>query len=584
MISTAKDRIIRRSFYFLTVVLLLLTYEFRWKGDNGDAYKYVITSDGFGYYSYLPSIFLNGNFGEEKNNLLYHVKAEDGKLVNKYTYGTALLESPFFFAACVYAKLGGYECDGFSSPFQIAISLAGLFYFLAGLYFFGKILESEYQLKSSLIAALIVTIGLGTTITFYAACLGSFSHVYSFFLINLAIYLFIKFRNTKSISFGTLFFLTVGIIFITRPINILFILFLPYFFKNVKSLIKFIKEQLFAKKLIFYFLAIFIPVFIQMILWKIQCGKFFYWSYKGEGFYFDQFHFYDFLFSYKKGLFVYCPVLFLIFIGFWIYLRNDLWKFLWSIIFFGCGVYVLSSWYCWYYADSFGMRPVIDFYGIYGIWLAAFLIWIKRISYRVMYCILLFCFIPINLIFAYQHCYWIIHPNTMTGEKFWMVFLKTGKEYHHYFGGMDDGAPYAPKGFELLASFNQNDQSNTTINFTENEFPIGFNFITDEKFCSREKIWITVNYKKRISQPDAGKEVLFVLQGTNQNDSTLYYLAIKSKEFPQEKINEWKEEKLSITINNPLQIGNKFGLYFWNRNRESLEMKDLSIQVLAPKE
>lgn len=585
MLFRRENRVLYRSFFFLFIVTILLLYFFRWNGTGGRDYTRILKSDGFGYYAYLPSIFIHHDFGKEKNNLLYHVKTNDGKLVNKYTYGTALLESPFFLLGWLSAKISGFPDDGYSAPFQIAISIAALFYFLAGLFLFSKILDYEFSLNPAIRAVFVVILGLATTIIFYVVYLGSFSHVYSFFLINLCIFLFIIYRDRNDDASAFWFSLVLALVFITRPVNLLLIFFLPFFFRSGKLFAGFLRQQFYDLKKILILLAGFIlPVFIQMILWKIQSGHFFYWSYKGEGFYFDQPHFMEFLFSFKKGLFIYCPVLIFVLPAFWIYLRNDRWKFLWSLIFFAFSIYIFSSWYCWYYADSFGMRPVIDFYGVFGIWLVTFVVFVKNIYLRLVYQLLLLLFIPVNLIFAYQHLFAIVHPNAMTAEKFAMVFMRTGEKYHDYFGGMDDGPPYAPDGFNLLHEKSDQFQlmPDGKYDITANEFPFGMSFIADSKFCAQDKLWIKLSYKKMITEETGGKDLLFVIQTTNANDSTLFYFSMKTKEIPREETNTWKQNDYSITINNPCHAGDKAGLYFWNRGKDQIWLDDISIQVLSP--
>src|ERR1041385_7832573 len=95
-----------------------------------------LTWDTFGYYLYLPSTFIFPHTGLDYNEWLqtimakyepsdtfYQVfKIENGQWIIRYTMGTAMLESPFFFLAHVVAPLLGYPQDGFSAPYQYCIS------------------------------------------------------------------------------------------------------------------------------------------------------------------------------------------------------------------------------------------------------------------------------------------------------------------------------------------------------------------------------------------------------------------------------------------------------------------------------
>jgi hypothetical protein len=572
---------------FIGIVYLVLAWNFRWFGKNGNEIDAVITSDGKGYYAYLPGIFLHQNFGKEKTDLLYHVKTKDGRLVNKYTYGTALLEAPFFFGGWIFAKISGYPSDGFSRPFQVAISLAGIFYFLAGLYFLFRLITTEIRLSERNTLFLMLILAFGTTLLYYAVQVPSFSHTYSFFLINAFLYASSQFRKFPTGKHRLLAPLFLSLVFITRPVNILILLFVPFFFKDFKELKRFAEKELFPIKKLGVILFLFLmPVFLQMLLWYAQTGKFFYWSYKGEGFYFLQPHFFDFLFSYKKGLFVYCPILFLFFPSFIQLFLRDPWKALVTLGFLTSIVYVFSSWYCWYYADGFGMRPMMEFFGVFFLLFAFHLNTARERGKRWLIVLFFLLAVPVNLIFTWQHHTGIFHPNAMDGKKFWTVFLRTGESYQHIFGGARDAAPYAPFGMETLtghfSSFD--DQPNGVLAVEGKDFPHGTNATIDSAFLKAEKLWVRVTFKMKVESPEAGKNLLFVAHALDEKDSTLYYCATSCKEYPNEPVDVWQERILEIFFANPVKRGGKLGLYFWNKDLEKAFIDDVRIELQTPRE
>ncbi len=116
-----------------------------------------ITSDGFGYYLYLPQIlkfkdisgtktwdFLtDAEYGEATGRL---IKLENGNFLNKYPIGTALLVLPFYIAADLINNFVGQN-DYFKGIYSISVTAAAIFYCILGLYFLRKTLLKFFKEK-----------------------------------------------------------------------------------------------------------------------------------------------------------------------------------------------------------------------------------------------------------------------------------------------------------------------------------------------------------------------------------------------------------------------------------------------------
>src|SRR3954463_5724293 len=100
--------------------------QFTWNGEEDDAYKKIIRGDGKGFYMYLPAIFITQDLGQQEPDNRFIFKTEGGS-INKYFAGTAVCMAPFF-AAGYAADFSGDAPDGYSEPFQKALSIAALFY------------------------------------------------------------------------------------------------------------------------------------------------------------------------------------------------------------------------------------------------------------------------------------------------------------------------------------------------------------------------------------------------------------------------------------------------------------------------
>lgn len=398
-----------------------------------------INADGQGYYEYLPSVFIHQDFIRKDisvqsdsiyysriNSLSVYINYESFKL-NKYPCGTAVLQLPFFTYTYLTTIRNGDNQDGYQPPFQKTIFHAALFYLFLSIYYLKKILNL-YRIKPWIIFISQLLLVLATNVTNYTNMEASFSHVYSLFAVTAFFYFtksyFINFKS-KNLWLACVF---LGLILIIRQVNIISILFVPFLagsFSDLKKGISFIFYN--PSKLM---VGVFITsclFFIQCICWYLQTGHFFLYSYQGEGFNFLKPEFINILFSYKKGLFIYSPILLICMSGLiWLLYQKKHYLLLTWLFFFLIITYILSSWWSWYYGCSYGLRAYIDFYAAFFILLA---IMLNEIRMKFMIITVSFITIPINIIQTYQYKEFILHWIDMNKEKYWKVFLKTDKKY-----------------------------------------------------------------------------------------------------------------------------------------------------------
>jgi hypothetical protein len=95
------------------------------------------------------------------------------------------------------------------------------------------------------------------------------------------------------------------------------------------------------------------------------------------------------------------------------------------IIFSLLNIYILSSWWCWWFGGSFGLRAFIDSYAIMAIPLGAI---ITRFSFKKYLKIISFGFISILILFnifqIQQYTNQAIHYWWMNKQAYWETFLK----------------------------------------------------------------------------------------------------------------------------------------------------------------
>jgi hypothetical protein len=347
-----------------------------------------IRSDGFGYYAYLTSVFVDHNLNfrtalanmpptEVMASYGFSIYPGTGYIVDKYTAGVALLQLPFFLVAHVAAHLLGYDMHGYSTPYQVGVLVASTTYAVIGLIFTYKLLTSYFAKLPTLLT--IACLLLGTNLFHYATYDASFSHVYSFCLVAVFAYLVLGRRElTKTTSL--LAGLALGLIVLTRVPNA--ILLLLFVWKvattlwrgrrpSVRSVI--INSVIFALSA----LVAFSP---QMAYWYRTTGHVFVYSYQGESFDFLHPQLLNYLFSVSKGLFFWSPVLLLTVVGLVMSARRvhqragarPLDFVLPVSLVIAVHVYVCSSWWAWDYGGSYACRPVVDVLSLYMLPTAAF--------------------------------------------------------------------------------------------------------------------------------------------------------------------------------------------------------------------
>lgn len=402
--------------------------------------------DRLGYYSYLPAVFIYNDLGTlsfypdiiKKYELAGYeywyatYPQENGKRLNKYAIGTCLFQLPFFIAAHTYVRTAHhYPADGFSLPYQYAVAFSTVFWVAIGLAFLRRFLLRYFN--DSVAFLTLFCIAMGTNLFDYSVISIGMSHPYSFCLFaSLLYYTDSLYRSGNERHMYILAFI-LGLITVIRPVNIVVIL-IPAFWKinnrsSLRTRIGFFRKQGLQSLAIsaILFLAI---IGIQASYWKYITGHWVYFSYKGEGFSFLEPEIWKGLFSWRKGWFVYTPLAFVSFLGFF-----SLWKkdraFVPSFaVFFAIIIYIVFSWWNWYYGGTFGCRPLIETLALLSLPLAALIdnIGSSKTTVKIAgYSILIF-FISLNLFQTYQHSKNIIHYDRMTATYYWKVFGKTQRD------------------------------------------------------------------------------------------------------------------------------------------------------------
>ena len=461
----------------IAVFSILFLLIIRWNGLSGENYRNIIKSDGIGYYNYFPA-FINGDIANQKENAPFLVKLNSGRIVNKYFVGTAVAMSPFVLPVILMENNSSEITDFYSEYFQKAISIAALFYLIMGLWAFRKILIL-YDVEPKIIAFSLFALFFGTNLVYYALIEPSMSHVYSFAFISVFVYLVKK----VSIEFNGKDFLlltiSLALIILIRPINGLIVFFVPFLFVgNKESILGLLKSNI--KTIILSLLILILVLSIQSYVWHAQSGEFIVWSYGNEGFYFLSPRIFDFLFSFRKGFFLYTPLALLSIIIFAKEYYKERRVLILSLSFLILIIYFLSSWWNWYYGDSFGSRVMLEFLGVIILLFALALNKMKIKSQRITV-VIASVLIFFNLFQSYQYYYQIIRPFDMTAEKYVYTLNKWGDKNRQILGGNNDIIQYHKKKPVLIINDSVDLTKNELSNYIDFEYIIQAGNLIDYK-------------------------------------------------------------------------------------------------------
>lgn len=358
------------------------------------AWNNPITWDAFGYHLYLPLAIIHHDLGMRDPTVVQEMfatydpsstfyqahKAPTGDMVIRYAPGVALLDLPAFLIADLVAEPLGFPADGLSRPYQYGASILYLLYLAIGLWVLLRVLEELFGPRIAFFTLLILLLGTNLLVQFEVSCL--LTHGYSFMLFALLLRTTMRWHDApgtgRSIALGVV----LGLIALVRPTDALAVL-IPILWPlqgadgsgaKLRRLWRSHRAQVAIAVL-----AALVAFFPLPLYWKVHAGSWIYDSYQNpaEGLDLLAPHTLNFLFSFRKGWFLYTPMMLLAVAGFVPLFRRHGGIAIALLVFFLVDLWVVSSWTVWYYPGGFGQRAMVQAYPIMAIALAALIAWIS---------------------------------------------------------------------------------------------------------------------------------------------------------------------------------------------------------------
>lgn len=430
--------------------------------------RYPLQMDANGYYIYLPALFIYHDLEKlafvdkmpdqfDRTYFLY--PGSQGGYMTKYTPGMAILELPFFLVAHFLASNLGFESDGYSPPYRLAIAFSTLFYTFWGLWFLGKLLSRYFSKRT-----VLWTVGLtlfATNLLFYSSIQAGITHNYVFFALLIALYYGDQWKHSWSWKDFAFSCMGAGLAALIRPTEIL-IAAIPFgillqVFRSSPSLSMFWQQHKSALISGLIGFALFLlPIFIY---WKFATGNWIAYTYEQEGFYFDRpWQIWLGLFGFRKGWFIYTPILFLAAWGLFFMVKDVRFRHIRSALvwYMPINLYIVLSWYGWWYGGCFGLRALVPSLGLMAIPLAYLFDKFEKTKIQALGIqIIALFFVFLNIFQSFQYQRQILHMDSMTWRAYFYIFgkwsLSENEKAHR--NSLLDYADYSERGKKLSEYF-----------------------------------------------------------------------------------------------------------------------------------
>lgn len=565
--------------------------------------RHALTWDVFGYYLYLPATIIHDDpslkdrawlddvmITYDPSTTLYQlVDGPDGARVIKYSSGMALAYAPWFFIAHVLAGPMGYPADGLSPPYQYAITYGMLAWVMLGLFLLRRALMHYFSDGST--AVLLALVVLGTNYLHLAALDGTLlTHPFLFTLYAALLLATIRWHNGPSWQGAVAIGAVVGWITLVRPSEGICLL-IPLLWMNADGFAaKWRMARQHWLQVVVAGVAFVVMASPQLLYWKSVTGQWLFYSYvnPGEGFDFGTPHTWDFLFSFRKGWFVYTPLALMMVGGLYVLWRKRRDPF-WPIAaFLVLDLWVVSSWTNWWYAGgSYSARSMVPAYAILALPLGFMLNglstrWMKPTIAAVV------LIAALNLFQTWQWNRGIISKDRMTGAYFAAVFGRTsapaGAERLLLVDRpltedevLSDESAYARR---LLYDNSFDDLPDGVLTLTsEAAFSPGPDVRFDE-ITAKDHAWLRISARWRVKDAEGDPPV--IVAAFHHKGGTYKYKT-RSWDALIESEQEWITLSFDYITPEVRSRKDNLKVYIWNQHGGMHRVDDLRVEVFEPR-
>lgn len=348
----------------------------------------------------------------------------DGQLVIRFFAGMSYMFLPGFFTGHIIALLTDYPADGFSLPYQRALLVSGMIISLLGLFFARKILLRFFDDVTTALSLFFLFVG--SNLIFFYTYGNDAPHLYLFTLYTIFIWLTIRWHDKPGTGKAALMGLVTGLIIVSRPSEMISLI-IPlawgvYNWRTFRQKVVLLVQN--YHHLLIALLIIILTVLPQIIYWKVVTGSFFFSPYDDPSstLKLSDPQFTSVLFGFRKGWFIYAPMMIFTVVGLLMMFRKYPGYALPLLIFVVLNTYLIASFTS---LISFGWRAFIQSYAMLILPMGVFINFVitRKKILRAILLLILILLTLLHLFKTYQLVIGVIDGSRMTKEYFFATFF-----------------------------------------------------------------------------------------------------------------------------------------------------------------
>ena len=343
----------------------------------------IAESDAIEYFSYLHSIFFDGDLDFTNEYTTFYLEDPEGRQGFKETFldletatglklnfgpiGTAVLWTPFYLTAhlgVVIAETFGADvtADGLGLPYRWAVSLGSMFYGALGLLLSYRLARNYASVEACFFA--VMALWWATPVAYYMYVAPGMSHAASLFAVALFFTLW-HWAARGGVGRWAIWGASAGLMALVREQDGLF---------AVAALVAALSPGLETdtagriKRLVAFGAAAALVFAPQLVVYLILNGRPGPSPYVQRKMLWYSPHFFQVLFSLQHGLFLWSPVLLLFLVGGGLFFRRDRETALILALGFVFQAYISGAVDSWTQAGAFGSRRFLNATIIFAIW------------------------------------------------------------------------------------------------------------------------------------------------------------------------------------------------------------------------
>ncbi|MBL4708993.1 MAG: hypothetical protein JKY48_11210, partial [Flavobacteriales bacterium] len=380
-----------------------------------------------------------------------------------------------------------------------------------------------------------------------------------------------------------------ALVVLIRPINGIILMLLPFLAGSTTKLYQSIQKLKWHQYGIALLIAFFM-IGIQAFLWYVQTGNWILWSYGEEGFYFGNPQFYEVLFGFRKGWFIYTPMALLSCLGFYFLYKSSKSSFFFLFAFILLLIYLTASWWNWFYGSSFGQRPFVDFYALLAFLFAFMLHEIKARWARTAVVFLAIAFIGLNLVQTYQYKENLISSWDMTFKKYRATFLATEVEQVRI-GGNRDLLPYRAQlitSIDTLIDIKNNAYVQKYIDsvsgvsvadFNGRQYNLSFETILDKSVADVKGNYLNISLKRLELDLNSSENAKLVVILKDSLDQEYYSYWFLMNEVPEAEYNQWESYEYQVLLPSVKSSRDRLVVFIQNEDKASFYIDEFRLKL-----